>query len=162
VRINSTSFTHASTAIFGVAVVGYAAVRLISYAAPHIPAHLPGHHVGAPASPLVRQFAERHHTGQRASRSAHRSPMPPRLAPHGGQPATTRLPSVARTWVGASKHEGESLPSWQPTPWPTRTGGEREDWRASHPAATSTPSNYDTHEPGEDESGEPDGPHNED
>ena len=36
-RFNPSSFTHVSTALFGVAVVGYAAVRVGTYVAPHLP-----------------------------------------------------------------------------------------------------------------------------
>ena len=38
-RLSSISFTHASTAMFGLAVAGYAALRLAGYDVPH--AHLP-------------------------------------------------------------------------------------------------------------------------
>lgn len=39
-RLSSISFTHGSTAMFGVAVVGYAALRLAGYDVPHDPGHL--------------------------------------------------------------------------------------------------------------------------
>jgi hypothetical protein len=146
-RMNSTSFTHVSTAVFGVAVIGYAAVRVISYAAPSLPGHLPGQHA-APATAPVQQIAERRLTDQRASRSAHRSPAPTRLSPREEPPTATRPPSGS---MGEVDLQRERPLDWQPTPSPTRTMDGTEDWRASHPATTSTPTSTDTHEPDDDE-----------
>jgi hypothetical protein len=61
-RLSSISFTHSSTAIFGLAVAVYAAVRLAGYDAPHLPGHL-----ALPEPPLTQRVPE---TGQSASRSA--------------------------------------------------------------------------------------------
>lgn len=145
-RMNSTSFTHVSTAMFGVAVIGYAALRVISYAAPHLPGHLPGQHA-APATAPVQQTAERRLTDRRASRSAHRSPAPTRLSPREEPPTTTRPPSGSMGEVDPQR--GRPL-DWQPTPSPTRTMDGMEGWRASRPATTSTPTSTDTHEPDDD------------
>ena len=60
-RLSSSSFTHASTAIFGLAVAIYAAVRLAGYDVSHLPGDL-----GLPAPPLTQRVPE---TGQSASRS---------------------------------------------------------------------------------------------
>lgn len=145
-RLNSTSFTHVSTAMFGVAVIGYAAVRVISYAAPHLPGHLPGQHA-APATAPVQQIAERRLTNPRASRSAHRSPAPTRLSPR-EEPPTTRAPSGS---MGEVHRQREWSLDWQLTPSPTRTKDGTHDWRAWRPATTSTPTSTDTHEPDDDE-----------
>jgi hypothetical protein len=86
-RLNATSFAHASTATFAVAVVGYAAVRLVSFAAPYASTHLPGHH-GAVAQPPPRVHAVRQEP-ERASRSAHRDAEPTHNPVHPARPATT-------------------------------------------------------------------------
>jgi hypothetical protein len=145
-RLNSTSFTHVSTAMFGVAVIGYAAVRVISYAAPHLPGHLPGQHA-APASAPVQQIAGRRLTDPRASRSAHRSPAPTSLSPR-EDPPTTRPPSGS---MGEVHRQREWSLDWHLTPSPTRTKDGTHGWRASRPATTSTPTSTVTPEPDDDE-----------
>ena len=64
-RLSSISFTHASTAIFGLAVAGYAAVRLAGYDVPHLPGHL-----AMPAPPNIKHVPV---TEQPPSRSAQRA-----------------------------------------------------------------------------------------
>ena len=49
-RLSSTSFTHGSTAVFACAVVGYAAVRVVTHGAPQLPGH-----DAAPVAPPVQQ-----------------------------------------------------------------------------------------------------------
>jgi len=63
-RFSSISFTHASTALFGLAVAGYAALRMAGYDVPHDPAHL-----GSTAPSMVDRAPE---VGQPISRSAQR------------------------------------------------------------------------------------------
>lgn len=64
-RLSSVSFTHASTAIFGLAVACYTAVRLAGYDVPHLPGHL-----ALPAPPIIERAPG---TGQPPSRSAQRA-----------------------------------------------------------------------------------------
>lgn len=61
-RLSSISFTHASTATFGLAVACYAAVRLAGYDVPHLPGHL-----ALPAPRIIQQVPD---TRQPTSRSA--------------------------------------------------------------------------------------------
>lgn len=48
-RLSSTTFTHSSTALFGLAVAGYAALRLAGYDTPPLPGHL-----ALPTPPILR------------------------------------------------------------------------------------------------------------
>ena len=63
-RLSSISFTHASTATFGLAVACYAAARLAGYDVPHLPGHL-----ALPAPRIIQHVPD---AGQHASRSAER------------------------------------------------------------------------------------------
>ena len=112
-RLNATSFAHASTATFAVAVVGYAAVRLVSFAAPYASTHLPGHH-GAVAQPPPRVRAVRQEP-ERASRSAHRDAKPTHNPVHPA-PATTAGRDDRRRTASAGDAATErptQVPRWR-------------------------------------------------
>jgi hypothetical protein len=153
-RMSSTSFTHASTAVFGIAVAGYAAVRLISYAAPHLPVHLPGHHA-VPAAQPVRDVAERHRPPERASRSQHRAatPTPTSVAARSGVSSSTGPPPAAVSTLPGDVIDApaDAHHDWPPRTGPTSGWEDRDDRETSHPTATSTPGEHDTHESDEPE-----------
>jgi hypothetical protein len=126
-RLNSTSFTHSSTAMFGVAVFGNAAVRVVSYAAPDLPGHQ-----AAPA-PHVVQIQTMHNGRQRASRSGHGSPAPTGAASgssdhfrHGGPVSEHRIEDRETT---------TAVLAW-PTPDGTSTGATQPPLEASAPEET--------------------------
>lgn len=52
-RLCSTTFTHASTAVFGLAVVGFTALRLAGYESPHLPGDQ-----AAPAPPILQRVPD--------------------------------------------------------------------------------------------------------
>ena len=123
-RLNSTTFTHFSTAIFGLAVVGYAAVRLVSHGVPHLPGH-----EAAPA-PHVQQHEASREGGQRASRSTHRSPAPTRK-----KAPVRRTDPVTEHRIKDREKAAEEMPSPYPTVTPTTT---RYPLEASPPEDTAS------------------------
>lgn len=145
-RLSSTSFTHASTALFGLAVVGYTAARVAGYAAPHLPGHQ-----AAPAPPSVWQV-EPQHPGPdprlRVTRPAHRPTALPAVSSHhtavtaqrerSASPAalaSTRTAASVRSQDAGTWREdrrwGQTAPAWsQPA-----TTEEAEPTRADVVAA---------------------------
>ncbi len=65
-RLSSISFTRGSTAMFGVAVVGYAALRLAGYDLPHHSGHL-----ATPGPSMVHHLPDSRSTQQNASGEDH-------------------------------------------------------------------------------------------
>lgn len=64
-RLNSISFTHASTALFGLAVTGYAAIRMAGYDVPH-----PSGHVALPAPPVVHRAPDPEQSADRSKQQS--------------------------------------------------------------------------------------------
>ena len=120
-RFSSISFTHASTAMFGLAVAGYAALRMAGYDVPHDPAHL-----ASPAPSIVDRAP---HAGQPVSRSAQRDTgreahvaLHPQLDP-GDRP---------RTHGGDETQHGGNLPTDSQVASPAWSRDATE-WRKANP-----------------------------
>lgn len=79
-RLSSISFTHASTAMFGLAVVGYAGLRLAGYDVPHDPAHL-----ALQAPSMIHRVTD---TEQATDQAAQKSPAEEHLTPRAHREAT--------------------------------------------------------------------------
>ena len=62
-RLSSTAFTHTSTALFGLAVAGYAAVRLAGYDVPPLPGHL-----ALPDTPILQLVPDSGHSDKRSAK----------------------------------------------------------------------------------------------
>jgi hypothetical protein len=92
-----TSFTHGSTAVFGLAIAGYTVLRIASYAVADLPLHL-----GTPspqAKAQVHDIVVPRHDGVGAGRSDHRA-LPPATHRH---TATTVRTAIA-AHVGTALH----------------------------------------------------------
>ena len=78
-RLTPTSFTHGSTAVFGLAIAGYTVLRIASYAVADLPVHLGS--TPPPAKAGVDDIAVMRHDVVEAGRSSHRT-LPPSAHRH--------------------------------------------------------------------------------
>ena len=130
-RLSSISFTHASTAMFGLAVVSYAAVRLAGYD----PSDLPGH-LASPAPAVIHPALD---TGQPASRPAQHN--------KGSATHVTRHPAagVGRHTHAAADTQDRTTRSWS---------HDAQTWREDRWSDEENGAQWSDNEPGEDARGQ--------
>ena len=141
-RLSSISFTHASTATFGLAVACYAAARVAGYDVPHLPGHL-----ALPAPRIIQHVPD---TGQHASRSAERATgfvdnktRHPTVGDELRTDATAVIPDAIARQVETT---ADSL-EWS---------RDAQEWREDPPTGDEThPEQPDTTAPGDDATGDP-------